>query len=599
MSNIFYNKFLNLPVITEGIVNDLSLSLPSDQSLDNGTMDNGISNSVSIKKSSKNNNDSENSFSFISKNSNSFFEMKRNNLKKNQKSRFFFNDTKNSLNNEIIKTKKKKTYFEEQEKKKNLLKGGLVSEETTFPDNLGSNKIIGNEKNALIWKNTNVELNYTSKISELRKINLQILVWKNKKKNGEKRYFLLSECFGFFQKLFFCSNGDIKENLIIKNINFDSDLFFNGKYCGVLKSNLRITHKLFIEQKQKGLFTEKGLINSFTINFHSKSMGNKMVKSLNSWYKDLNEAFVIMNDAEYDTGSKRLQENIINSIIPKILDIFLKTERSNMLTFSYKTNKDLFKAQELFLQIGKLLIDSYTQMDDFSNDDYYKCIQALFLRDEFSLSNLGYNNYIHSKKDDENKKKIGIWYQEILYTTLENVFYDLNREGLCDYKRKFIEFFISFAYFRIPKFRIELLKYLNKGQYVENIDENEFVKSLLNWDKEFFNYLTENKKEFKYNTDMLERTLKMDWKQKFASKKTFFFYFLIEWCDYVKMKYNSNLIEWEKISGYEVLVKKYAKDLKKRKINNYPEILIISGLELLKNDQNLNLFLHSLICSTK
>lgn len=571
---------MNLPVITEGIVNDMSFVSQSDKSSEK----NG--NSLNIIKSNKNNNESENNFSFVSKNSNSFFEMKRN-KKKNEKSHFFNEINSSNLKNQIIKNKKKKVYFEQE-------KENLISKKAEFSHT--PNNIVGNEKNTLIWKNTNLELNYTSKLSELRKINLQILIWKQKKLNQQKKYFLLSECYGFFQKLFFCSNSEKENNLIIKKINFDSDLHFNGKHSGILKSNLKITHKPFIEQKKKGILTEKGLINSFTININSKGIGNKMIKQLNFWYLDLNEAFSVMNDAEYNTGSKRLQENIINSIIPKILDIFLKSENSKILSFRYKSKKDLFKAQELFLQIGKLLIDYYSQMDDFSNDGYYKCLEALFLRDEFSLGNLGFNNFIHNKKDEETKKKIGLFYERILYLTLENVFFDLNREGICDYKRKFIEFFVSFSYFRIPSFRIKLLKFLNKGQYVEKIDENEFIKSLLNWNNEFFNYLSDNNKE---NKEILERALNLKWKGKFDSKKTFYFYFLIEWCEYVKAKYNSNLIEWEKIAGYEILVKKYNKNLKKRKINNYPEILIISGLELLKNEQNLNPLIKSLIFSTK
>ena len=76
---------------------------------------------------------------------------------------------------------------------------------------------------------------------------------------------------------------------------------------------------------------------------------------------------------------------------------------------------------------------------------------------------------------------------------------------------------------------------------------------LMSWKKDFYDHLKEDATEkFELHQKRLIKILSGGWRKKFQKKGVIFFYFIIEWCDYVKSTLVVQNISWSKIPGYAV-----------------------------------------------
>ena len=94
---------------------------------------------------------------------------------------------------------------------------------------------------------------------------------------------------------------------------------------------------------------------------------------------------------------------------------------------------------------------------------------------------------------------------------------------------------------------------LNQSLYLEKPDKSmNFV--LLSWEKDFYEHICEVKTTFETKEKELLKMLSGDWRKKFNKKGVIFFFFIIEWCAYVKSTLVVKHISWSKIPGYRVRV---------------------------------------------
>ena len=92
---------------------------------------------------------------------------------------------------------------------------------------------------------------------------------------------------------------------------------------------------------------------------------------------------------------------------------------------------------------------------------------------------------------------------------------------------------------------------LNQSLYLEKPEKSmNFV--LLSWERDFYEHICEVKSTFETKEKQLLKMLSGDWRKKFNKKGVIFFFFIIEWCAYVKSTLVVKHISWSKIPGYGV-----------------------------------------------
>lgn len=97
----------------------------------------------------------------------------------------------------------------------------------------------------------------------------------------------------------------------------------------------------------------------------------------------------------------------------------------------------------------------------------------------------------------------------------------------------------------------EVGKMLNQDLRLEKPDKSmKFV--LLSWEKDFYEHICEEHARFEQREKDLIKMLSGDWRKKFHKKGVIFFFFIIEWCAYVKSTLVVKSISWSKIPGYAV-----------------------------------------------
>lgn len=424
---------------------------------------------------------------------------------------------------------------------------------------------------------------------------MQVCIWKrNPLSNTE--LIMKGECYIFLVHLLNVSVQNIESGYITKKTDIESDLWLEGKDIGKIYTTFIVQHLPYLKQKIAGVLTEKG---------HKKSapaiMGktnNANVKELVRLSNDLKNLY-FQKDNSYEHHRSTIEYNIKNRL-GAIREILVESDKVSSQIFIYKTMDEMIRTQQLLLEIGKLLCSSYEKLDPSMEEVFFSCITQLLKRGEFDLSSLCFEEGL-TKKQLELKKKVGLNYQRLLYKLLDNIFNDLEQKGLTINQRSFIEFFLAYVYFRIPEFRTELLIVLdNKDIKLSDVHkENKEIESiLLDWGKDFYAYI-ETEEKYLLNLDILNRALKKNWREKFQKKGIIFFYFLIEWCNYVRKTLVVKNFSWENIQGYEILISTFLEQLKVRDVNKYPDVLINASTAVLANPNILDPMVKTLIVKTK
>jgi len=415
---------------------------------------------------------------------------------------------------------------------------------------------------------------------------------------------LVCECYVFLLHLLNSYlNFSKSEKHVQKMMDLDTILWLDGKPTGNLKARFEITHEPYLEQKIAGVMTEGGLMKAAPVIFTgSKKNQNVRLSELTQLFETFNE-LIFSRQKERSQGSKKEMEKSekhIKSVVDKINSGLLLSDKRSSVSFVYNDVTDLIKAQSLFLDIGEQLWTTYDRLEPFMDSSYYLFLELLLKRGEFDLANMSLEEAAKSNVK-EAKIKVAFRYQKLLYEILNRVFDDLENKGLGLDQRKFIEFFLAYCYFRIPDFRELLLKTLSPDNFIDDSPpKSEIIKLVLyNWREEFYNLLPQEEAQYASNRGLLESAMRKNWTQKFKSRGIIFFYFIREWCEYVKKTLVVTNIIWETIPGYEILVANFLGQMKKLEVSKYPEILIESSIAILNNSNLLKTLVFTLLEKTK
>lgn len=416
---------------------------------------------------------------------------------------------------------------------------------------------------------------------------------------------MVGECYVFLNDLLKMravnsSNG----TRIQKKVTLEKAIWHDGKNIGNLRGEILVEYDPFIQQLFAGVMTENGLKRAAPL-----VMGNGKKAERSVEYLQLSESLNRLNsmNADYRQQTFQASGNELDyetfkykDTIESMRKILGKSDKKSSISFVYSSLEQLMEMQGLFLNIAEALWLKFEGVQGEIETAYCQCFEALLRRGELDLQNIGIDNSVPSELLNDKVSLAGRFHR-LMVEVLSYVFDQLENRAISNSKRNFIEFFLAFCYFRIPDFRHELLHVLSEDQGEAPFEaRNTVIRTVLfSWKEEFYDQLEKLYPRYQQQQANLTEALRKNWRNKFRSRGIIFFFFVKEWCSYVKKSIVVNNIEWEQIPGYQIVVANFLNQVRTRPLSKYPDILVESSISLLNNPKMLKTFFYAVLEKTK
>lgn len=282
--------------------------------------------------------------------------------------------------------------------------------------------------------------------------------------------------------------SDVNVNIIKFNI-FDSinsafyqEVINNGREIGKIDGFICINKIPSIKQIICGVHTERGLdisSNYLTVPNHYNNTTNNNINqntaisqantngtgekpnfaNLPSELKQINlncEMLLSKLIQKSSFNFKEISIRDLNQEITSTLEALVKllslSCKQNCLVYNYSCNEEIATAQNMILELGCNIIQVLDEMINEQRQQGYKLLELIIDRTELDLVNMSlaqYYTYSNPLKELKNKviEKFLSFMTQLLDYTLEKLGRKVNDNNL----KTFIENFLAYAYFRVPK----------------------------------------------------------------------------------------------------------------------------------------------------
>lgn len=266
------------------------------------------------------------------------------------------------------------------------------------------------------------------------------------------------------------------------NSSFSQDVLHNGSEIGKIDGFIFIDKIPSLKQIMCGVHTERGLditANYLTIpNMNQLESNNNDIKSptqtaingnninalnlkdnLPNELKQINlncESLLLkliqkssFNFKEISLRELNLEIVTILGELAKLLSISVK---QNCLFFNYKNPEEIAHAQQIILELGCNIIHVLDDMVNEQRQHGYKIIDLIIDRAELDLANMSLTQYSQwSKSMQEIKNKVSESFINFMLQALNYTLEKLGRKVTDNKLKNFIENFLAYSYFKIPK----------------------------------------------------------------------------------------------------------------------------------------------------
>ena len=525
----------------------------------------------------------------------------------------------------IINTKSSMIDFTSNDSYLNIYSIRLINK------NSNDNKGFIFENNPELKNNTNINnnlVNYYTKIGFSLLSFLEILSDKDEAMNKQASQFFLHMS-GFDKPIENLGRTKIVETDYYKifkiqlfqdiSRNYLTPLYFEGNEIGNCQIDMTINDLPSIRQIMCGVLTENGFeINS--IHLYDNILSGKGEITLPEEITDLIKLKKNL-DTELLNNNKENSNNI--TILLKDIQKKLSKEiEEGCLYYGYSLKSDLFKGQNIMLDIGNSLFNIVEKVDKEKRKIIFKILKLINERGEFDLGTLSKAwfeeiNNLNSNED----KKFYIFKNDMLLTDkiLENFFEfnfkclnysleKLNKGKIIENEvKEFSIYYINIAYFRIPSFRNILLEIISRNvkekfelildrkikgkkeinkekKSIEDLLQTDPINNLLLWENLFYDKLKssleENEKNKKIENDIISKRKKIfklmeeskNWEEPFLKHGTYFFGFIEKLMNYIILKAKSTSdINWLNIPGFIPILNSITHEIHIRPTNSYSE----------------------------
>ena len=280
------------------------------------------------------------------------------------------------------------------------------------------------------------------------------------------------QCWLQMNKLYSFSEKDNKQqNKLGRKTQFEEPLWFRGKKVGYIEGIISFKKTPSSAQLVSGVMTEDGVktaspvivgtLHKGLLSFVRSGTENKVPKEASTLGKLLGKMPKLIQYRR--TYKKNLQKGKLKYYkgLKDMLNLIRHTHKDSMISYIYVSNEAKQSTQELFLSVGKFILDKLEgRSGDFVEQRFlYRIILAIFRRGEIcNLTLLGFDPVQPSAFDADNKLidkralDIVVVARGLLIRALSYCLYKLRFEGKSDETFAFTSHIIALSIFRLPKF---------------------------------------------------------------------------------------------------------------------------------------------------
>lgn len=221
---------------------------------------------------------------------------------------------------------------------------------------------------------------------------------------------------------------------------FNTKLWLHGICVGNVKGEIEVETSPYLRQLVCGVLTESGMAKSSIMHIKDEDEHNsKLNLELSNKLKPLNDAkeelissvYLHLGKSNKKTKSKaKVTIDHIKKELETIHTELQKSDKQSMKSFIYEWKGQIYRAQELLIELGKHLSDFCNEVDEDLKELYFRNTLNVLDRGELSLDSMGFSE---NQKQEitklgfevamKNKKikirvKLALEYQKLLYDCL-------------------------------------------------------------------------------------------------------------------------------------------------------------------------------------
>lgn len=221
---------------------------------------------------------------------------------------------------------------------------------------------------------------------------------------------------------------------------YNTKLWLHGICVGSVKGVIEVETSPYLRQLVCGVLTELGLAKSSIVLIKDEEEEkSKLNMILNPKLKLLNETKdELISSVYFHLGKTKKKKKGVGKVtiehikdLLKTLKIELeKTDKHSMICYVYQYKGEMYRAQELFIELGKHLSDFCDEIDEDLKELYFRNTLNVLDRGELSLDSMGFSEkQIDQIKEQgvencfkkgtiKTKLKVSLEYQRLLYDCL-------------------------------------------------------------------------------------------------------------------------------------------------------------------------------------
>lgn len=138
-----------------------------------------------------------------------------------------------------------------------------------------------------------------------------------------------------------------------------------------------------------------------------------------------------------------------------------------------------------------------------------------------------------------------------------------------------------------------------KEYFAVKSEDTSILGTIFDWEENVYSSISHTERYKQNINDLVDILAEDSWRIRIEKRGGYFFYFIKYWVIYVdKMATLSHSVPWNEIHGYERIIRAFAGEMHRRKVSEYPDVMVEAATKLLSNELLLGFFIRILFNKT-
>ena len=130
-------------------------------------------------------------------------------------------------------------------------------------------------------------------------------------------------------------------------------------------------------------------------------------------------------------------------------------------------------------------------------------------------------------------------------------------------------------------------------------EDTSILNTIFDWEENVYASISHQEKYKQNINDLIDILAEDSWRIRIEKRGGYFFYFMKYWVIHVdRMATVNHPVPWNEIHGYESIIRAFIGEMYKRKVSEYPDVMIEAATKLLSNELLLGYFIKIIFSKT-